>query len=65
MISLTDDQLSVVMSAAAALDYEKRDVFLQRVAALLRLQAGSYSDGDVARACSQSLRSLGAINTAA
>jgi hypothetical protein len=40
LISLNDHQLSVVMTAAAALDVEKRDVFLQRVAALLRRQAG-------------------------
>ena len=40
MISLSDHQLFVVMTAAAALDVEKRDVFLQRVVALLRRQAG-------------------------
>jgi hypothetical protein len=64
MISLSDHQLSVVMSAAACLDFEKRDVFLQRVAALLRLQAGHCSDADVAAASEQALRSL-SVNTAA
>jgi hypothetical protein len=35
MISLSDHQLSVVMTAAAALDVEKRDAFLQKVVALV------------------------------
>jgi hypothetical protein len=65
MISLTDDQLRCVMTAAAALDYEKRDAYLQRVAGLLRLQAGRcYSDSDVAEAANRALRSL-SVNTAA
>jgi hypothetical protein len=53
------------MTAAAALDYEKRDTFLQRVAGLLRLQAGRHSDADVAEAANRVLRSLSVVNTAA
>jgi hypothetical protein len=65
MISLSDDQLRVLMTAAAALDYEKRDTFLQRVAGLLGKQAtGCHSDADVAQAAEQALRSL-SVNTAA
>jgi hypothetical protein len=60
VISLSDNQLSVVMSAAAGLDVEKRDAFLQRVAALLRRQAGRIkSDDDVGRAVAISQSSLG------
>ena len=66
MIALTDSQLDAVMSAAAVLDVEKRDVFLQRVAALLVRQSGRRcSDDDVSRAAEVALRSLSAITTAA
>ena len=33
MLALNDDQLAVVMTAAGGLPVEKRDLFLQRVAA--------------------------------
>jgi hypothetical protein len=65
LISLNDRQLAIVMDAARCLDHEKRSTFLERVAGLLRLQAGRYDDGDVCRAVDQALRSLNAINTAA
>jgi hypothetical protein len=65
LISLNDHQLTIVMNAARCLDHEKRNVFLERVAGLLRLQAGRYGDDDVCRAVDQALRSLNAINTAA
>ena len=57
MISLSDRQLSLVMTAARAVDVEKRDVFLQRVAAHLMLQA-ARTDDDVARAIEVALRGL-------
>jgi hypothetical protein len=65
LLSLNDQQLAIVTNAARCLDYEKRSVFLERVAGLLRLQAGRYGDDDVCRAVDQALRSLSAINTAA
>jgi hypothetical protein len=36
MIGLTDNQLRIVMDAARMLPVEKRDLFLRRVAAMLR-----------------------------
>jgi hypothetical protein len=47
MIALTDPQLKTVMDAAAALAPERRDIFLQRCGAMLRMR-GRFSDGDVA-----------------
>ena len=48
MIGLTDSQLRVVMDAARTLPVEKRDVFLQRIAAMLALRGrGHFGDNDV------------------
>jgi hypothetical protein len=38
MIGLTDTQLAIVMAAARVLPVEKRDIFLQRIAAMLALR---------------------------
>ena len=46
MIALTDHQLATVMDAAAALAPERRDIFLERIAALLAFRA--HTDADVA-----------------
>ena len=46
MIALTDSQLRTVMDAAHALPVERRDTFLQRVGAMLRMR-GKFSDNDV------------------
>ena len=46
MLGLTDTQLSAVMDAARTLPVERRDTFLQRVGAMLRMR-GRFSDGDV------------------
>jgi hypothetical protein len=46
MVSLTDSQLTAVMDAARTLPVERRDTFLQRVGAMLRMR-GRFSDGDV------------------
>ena len=49
MIGLTDYQLRVVMNAARLLPLEKRDIFLQRIAAMLALRGrGRFTDTDVA-----------------
>jgi len=46
-IALTDSQLAIVMDAARGIDPARRDVFLQRVAAMLRYR-GVFTDADVA-----------------
>ena len=48
MISLNDVQLKTVMAAASHVPVEKRDLYLQRVAAMLTLRGrGHFADGDV------------------
>jgi hypothetical protein len=46
MVSLSDGQLTAVMDAARTLPIERRDTFLQRCGAMLRMR-GRFSDGDV------------------
>jgi hypothetical protein len=49
MLGLTDNQLRVVMDAAATVPIEKRSVYLQRIAAMLTMRGrGHFNDGDVA-----------------
>ena len=48
MISLSDNQLSIVTDAARQLPIEKRDVYLQRIAAMLVLRGRRFNDADVA-----------------
>jgi hypothetical protein len=49
MLGLTDYQLRIVMGAARGLPVEKRDIFLQRIAAMLALRGhGRFTDTDVA-----------------
>lgn len=47
MIGLTDFQLQILMTAAGGLAPERRDIFLQRVAAMLRMR-GRFTNTDVA-----------------
>ena len=47
MISLNDSQLKVVMATAASVLPDRRDVFLQRIDAMLRLRR-PFDDNDVA-----------------
>ena len=47
MVSLTDNQLRTLMDTAGKLSLERRDVFLQRVGAMLRMR-GHFTDADVA-----------------
>jgi hypothetical protein len=48
MGSLTDYQLRIVMGAARGLPVEKRDIFVQRIAAMLALRdCGRVTDTDV------------------
>ena len=54
MIGLTDIQLKIIMTAARAIPVEKRDIFLQRIAAMLALRSrGRFTDTDVADAASE------------
>ena len=46
------------MTAARALDVEKRDAFLERVAAQLMRQAGRVTDDDVGKAVERALSGL-------
>jgi hypothetical protein len=50
MISLSDHQLGTVMAAARTIAPERRDVFLQRVEAMLKLRR-RFDDRDVAEVC--------------
>ena len=48
MLGLTDNQLRTVMEAAAAVPIEKRDLYLQRIAAMLAIRGrGRFTDTDV------------------
>ena len=47
MLGLTDNQLRTVMDAAAAVPIEKRDLYLQRIAAMLAIRGrGRFTDTD-------------------
>ena len=47
-LSLSDEQMQVVMLAAASLPTEKKDLFLWRLASLLRFRGGRrHGDTDV------------------
>jgi hypothetical protein len=46
MLSLSDTQLATVADAARAVPVDRRSLFLERCAALLR-ERGSFDDGDV------------------
>ncbi|MGB8680560.1 MAG: hypothetical protein WCD59_23080 [Pseudolabrys sp.] len=49
MLGLTDNQLTTVMGMARTLPVEKRDLYLQRIAAMLTVRGrGHFNDADVA-----------------
>jgi hypothetical protein len=54
---LSDDQLAAVMKSASKLSAEKRETFLQRLAARLQ-QRGRFGDADVEAAVAYALRGL-------
>ena len=58
MLGLTDIQLGTVMDAARTLPVEKRDLFLQRIAAMLALRGRRVTDADVADVAALALRGL-------
>jgi hypothetical protein len=55
MIKLTDDELSAVMAAARPIAVERRDAFLQQVAAELR-RCGEVGPGTVHRVVARAQR---------
>jgi hypothetical protein len=57
MLALSDDQLTIVMTAARGLPVDKRSVFLERVAARLQLR-GRFTDRDFDDAVRLALRHL-------
>ena len=58
MLALSDDQLATVMTAAGSVPVEKRSVFLERVAAKLRLRGPHFSDADLGAAIQAELTGL-------
>ena len=52
-----DRQLAVVMTAAKGIAPERRDIFLQRIVAMLRLR-GRFTDDDVADVAKLALHGL-------
>jgi hypothetical protein len=50
MFALSDAQLALVMTAASPLPAEKRSLFLERVAARLRLHGPRFTDADLGAA---------------
>ncbi|MGC1842223.1 MAG: hypothetical protein WA730_07460 [Pseudolabrys sp.] len=59
MVSLTDYQLRIVMGAARGLPVEKRDIFPQRIAAMLPLRGyGRFTNTDVADVAQLALAGL-------
>jgi len=58
-LSLTDQQLSIVMQAAAVLPPEKRSDYLQRISATLAVRHGfRFTNDDVVRAVNEALKTL-------
>jgi hypothetical protein len=58
MLALSDSQLAIVVTLAHALAPEKREVYLQRIAARLQCRSGQHTDDDVRLAAEQALASL-------
>lgn len=50
MLGLSNSELDVVIRMAIDLPLEKRDTYLQRIAALLQQRAGRHSTADVIEA---------------
>jgi hypothetical protein len=58
MLALNDAQLEIVMVAAGGLPAEKRGVFLERIAARLRLRGPHFTDADLGAAIQVALTGL-------
>ena len=67
MFALNDGQLKIVMIAAGSLPVEKRNLFLERVAARLRLRGSHFTDADLGAAvtgCTDGIDPIGSIGNA-
>ena len=58
MLALSDDQLKIIMTVAGGLSVEKRGLFLERVAARLRLHGFRFTDDDLDTAVRLALQGL-------
>jgi hypothetical protein len=58
VISLSNHQLQIVMTAAGGVPVEKCSVFLRWIAAHLQIRCGRFTDRDVAEAAQAALASL-------
>jgi hypothetical protein len=59
MLGLTDNQLKTIMTAAASVQPDRRSVFLERTAAMLRMRGyGHFTDADVADVAKLALTGL-------
>ena len=59
MVVLTDAQLRIVVDSARTFPIEKRDLYLQRIAAMLKLRGrGHFADSDVSDAVKLALVGL-------
>jgi hypothetical protein len=59
MLGLTDYQLKIVMAAARSVPVEKRDTYLQRIAAMLAMRGrGRFADTDVGEVAQLALAGL-------
>jgi hypothetical protein len=58
MFALSDDQLALVMTAAGSLPVEKRSIFLERIAAKLRLHGPRFTEADLGAAIQAALTGL-------
>ena len=56
MLSLSDSQLQIIMTAAGTMPVEKRSTFLERVAA--RLHGPRFTDADLGAAIQAALKGL-------
>ena len=65
-MGLTDSQLATVMDAARTLPVEKRDLYLQRLAAMLTMRGrGHFNDADVTDVARLSMAGLSAMDAPA
>ena len=65
MFGLSDAQLKIVMDVANGVPVERRSVFLERTAAMLRMRGyGHFSDADVTDVAKLALCGLVHINAA-
>jgi len=65
MLSLSSQQLHIVMQGAGTLPVEKRDLYLQRIAAMLAIRGrGHFNDDDVADVAKLALTGLARQPTA-